>query len=60
MEPTPSWNTCDRSGCPAPGIDELILHGQDFHFCHHHATEIAREEEQPRDAQHEDELVAAY
>jgi hypothetical protein len=43
MEPTAIGRVCDRTDCPAPGVDELVLHGQDFHFCHHHAAELLME-----------------
>lgn len=31
---------CDRGDCPAPAQRTLMLHGQDFHFCGHHAVEV--------------------
>ncbi len=32
---------CDRSECPAPALHDLVLHGQDFHFCGHHWAELS-------------------
>lgn len=31
---------CDRGDCPAPTQRTLMVHGQDFHFCGHHAVEV--------------------
>jgi hypothetical protein len=33
---------CDRGVCPAPGIRQALIHGQDFYFCAHHATELTQ------------------
>jgi hypothetical protein len=38
-----SMRVCDRSGCPAFSLHELVRYGQDFHFCHHHWMELAPE-----------------
>ena len=35
-----SAHSCDHSACPAPAIRRLIIHGQDFRFCNHHAVEV--------------------
>jgi hypothetical protein len=31
---------CDRSDCPAPAAHQLLISGQDFYFCDHHAAEL--------------------
>ena len=38
---TPGSYDCDRSECPAPGTQWVVIHGQDFYFCGHHWREMA-------------------
>lgn len=38
--PTVAGMVCDHSECPAPALRTFIVHGQDFHFCNHHAVEL--------------------
>ena len=33
---------CDRGDCPALAQHLVVLHGQDFYFCGHHAVELTR------------------
>lgn len=40
MEILVTLTTCDRSGCPAPACEQVVLYGQDFYFCGHHAAEL--------------------
>lgn len=37
---TMTVTTCDRSGCPARGCEQVVFYGQDFYFCGHHAAEL--------------------
>ena len=35
-----SVRICDQRDCPAPALHDIILYGQDFHFCGHHWAEL--------------------
>jgi hypothetical protein len=56
--------TCDRRACPAPAQRVVVVHGQDFSFCAHHAAEMrsafaaaAATEVALADVQHADQIV---
>jgi hypothetical protein len=46
---------CDRGDCPAPGIRQALIHGQDFFFCAHHANELTQLLAAPTPSDHPDE-----
>jgi hypothetical protein len=48
---------CDVSDCPAPGTVRVLICEQDFHFCQHHANELA--DRLPESAAAADGTVAA-
>lgn len=31
---------CDFGDCTAFAASELLIYGEDFYFCHHHAVEL--------------------
>lgn len=37
---TPQSTTCDAKDCPAKGVHEVLVCGQDFRFCGHHVREL--------------------